>query len=113
MLFSMSKPVMAHSNAKDPCLNYANSAALQLWSRCLNEMIGIPSRLTAPKDEQKQRKKALEAALSKNGIKNYQGIRINSKGELFMIKNARVWTIWDENKKPCGQGATFDCWWKI
>ncbi len=104
---------MAHDNSSDPCLNYANSAALQLWNRRWDDMIGMPSRLTTPQEEQKQRKAALAQASKRHAIKNYQGIRINSQGELFIIKNARIWTLFDEKNHPCGQAATFDCWWKI
>ncbi len=112
-LFAMSHPVMAHDNKNDPCLNYANAAALQLWSRCWEEMIGMPSRLTAPETEQEQRKHALKQASKKHAIKNYQGIRMNSKGELFMIKHARIWTIWDEKDSIFGQAATFAVWQQI
>ena len=112
-LFVKRNPVMAHNTAKDPCLNYANSAALHLWKKSWSEMIGMPSRLTAPKEEQAQRNNALDLASKKHAIRDYQGIRVNSKGELFMIKNARIWTLWNEKEQACGQGATFDCWWKI
>ena len=113
ILFNIKNPVMAHDNAKDPCLNYANDAALKLWNMGWNEMIGMPSRLTTPKKEQEQRNKALSQATKTQAIKNYQGIRVNSKGELFIIKNARIWTILDEQGNIFGQGATFNCWWKI
>jgi len=112
-LFNIQNPVLAHDNAKDPCLNYANAAALLLWNKCWDEMIGMPSRLTAPKKEQEQRKKALTHVTEKHAIKNYEGIRVNSQGELFMIKNARLWTILDEANYVVGQAATFNCWWKI
>ena len=112
-LFTMPQPVMAHDNTNDPCLNYANASALQLWSRCWKEMIGMPSRLTAPETEQAQRNNALKQADKNHAIKNYQGIRIDSKGKLFMIKNARIWTIWDEQGSIFGQAATFNLWEKI
>ena len=112
-LFDFKNPVIAHDTRNDPCLNYANSAALMLWGKCWNEMIGMPSRLTAPKESQKERQEALYQASKANAIKNYQGIRVNSQGELFIIKNARIWTILDEANNIVGQAATFNCWWKI
>ncbi len=112
-LFLIGNPVMAHNNAEDPCLSYANSAALQLWSRRWEDMIGMPSRLTTPKEEQAERNNALKQATQTHAVENYEGIRINSQGELFIIKNARIWTVWDENKHICGQAATFNYWRKI
>ncbi len=112
-LFKTKNPVLAHDNGKDPCLNYANSAALLLWKKCWNEMIGMPSRLTTPNKEQEQRKKAFTKVTTQYAIKNYQGIRVNSQGELFIIKNARIWTILDEANNVVGQAATFNSWWKL
>ena len=112
-LFTSKNPILAHDNADDPALNYANAAALQLWDSQWDEMIGMPSRLTAPSQERRQRLVVLNNAKEQKGIKNYQGIRINRKGQLFMIKNARIWTIWNERGIACGQAATFDNWWKI
>ncbi len=112
-LFKMLNPVMAHDTKNDPCLSYANNAALKLWRRRWEEMIGMPSRLTAPESEQKKRDLALKQANQQHAIQNYQGIRVNSKGEHFMIDNARIWTLWNEDEKICGQAATFNCWWNI
>ena len=112
-LYTMQNPIISHNNAKDPCLNYANYAALQLWNRCWDEMIGMPSRLTAPKKEQIKRTNILKEATENNPIKNYKGIRINSKGELFMIENTQIWTISNNKGHTYGQAATFDHWWKI
>ena len=111
--YSMNQPIMAHDNTPDPCLIYANSLALDIWVLCWEEMIGMPSKLTAPKEEQAQRQHALHQATKKHAIQNYQGIRINSKGERFIIRNASIWTIWDEKNKIYGQAATFDSWYKI
>ncbi len=113
LLFNMSNPVMAHDAKDDPCLNYVNAKALELWHRSWNEMIGMPSKLTAPKKERQKRQNDLNKVNTENPIQNYQGIRINSKGELFCISNARIWTIFNEKGHPCGQAATFTNWWSI
>lgn len=113
ILFTMPNPVMAHDASTDPCLNYANAAALRLWGRCWDEMIGMPSRLTTPEEERAKRQNALLDVNREHAITNYQGIRINSKGEYFSIKNARIWTIWDENNLIYGQAASFNNWCRI
>ena len=112
-LFTFRNPVIAHNAASDPCLIYANSSALLLWSRQWHEMIGLPSRLTAPEEARQERQKTLEVASRTNSIKDYQGLRINSKGELFKIKNVRIWTVLDEKENIYGQAATFDDWHKL
>ena len=112
-IFTLESPVIAHDNRGDPCLIYANQTALQLWGRSWHEMIGMPSRLTAPESERKKRKDALNEATKQNALKDYQGIRINSKGELVIIKKARIWTLWNEERQSFGQAATFNNWWKI
>lgn len=113
LLFTLHKPVLVHDNSKDPYLIYANYAALQLWDRCWEQMIGMPSRLTTPKEEQIKREDALLKVSEQNAIKHYEGIRVNSKGEYFMIRNACIWTIWDEKNILYGQAATFDDWSQI
>ena len=112
-LFSFKNPVIAHNKAIDPCLTYANSTALLLWSRHWYDMIGLPSRLTAPEEKQKERKEILDLASKNNSIRSYQGIRINSKGELFAIKNVSIWTIRDNTNNIYGQAATFNEWEKL
>ncbi len=112
-VYNLKNPVMAHNNAPEPCLNYANSAALELWKMSWSEMIGMPSSITTPKNEQSERNNALSQATKNHAIENYQGIRVNSQGELFMISNVRIWSILDEEGHIFGQAATFNSWWKI
>ena len=109
-LFNWTKPVIAHDNQNDPLINYSNYLALQLWSRSWEEMIGLPSKLTAPIQERKNRSSTLRQVMKNNAIKGYEGIRINSKGQIFSIKDVYIWTVWDEESKPFGQAATFYKW---
>ena len=110
-LFVCGFPVLAHGTGGDPALTYANAAALQLWKRPWNEMVGMPSRLTAPEDQQGARQRALGAASQVDAISSYRGIRINSEGRRFHIENARIWTLWDQDDRACGQAASFSDWW--
>ncbi len=103
-------PILAHEISYDPFLTYANATALKLWRKNWVEMIGMPSRNTAPLDQQEKRQRALKNANQQHAIKNYQGIRINSKGERFRIQNARIWTIWNKKRLIIGQAATFTNW---
>ena len=112
-LFSSGFPVLAHGIGTDPLLVYANAAALQLWGRPWADMVGMPSRLTAPDDMRSKRQLALQVAQSQGTIRSYSGVRIDRDGRRFMIRNARIWTLWDEEQRSCGQAAYFSDWWWI
>ena len=109
-LFNANFPVLAHNRGEDPQLNYANSAALKLWDRSWDMMIGMPSKMTAPSDQRQSRSEALKNALNSHAIEGYGGIRVNSKGQIFSITNARIWTIWDDRNRAFGQAASFKEW---
>lgn len=110
-LFNSSMAVLAHNNAGDPALTYANATALRLWKRPWSEMVGMPSRLTAAQSERKERAASLKLALVRDAINTYSGIRVDRCGRQFMIHNARIWTLWDEEGRRCGQAAAFNSWW--
>ena len=112
-LFACGFPVLAHNCSPDPKLTYANAAALQLWDSSWGELIGMPSRLTAPETERVERTNALGQAQRLDAVQHYQGIRISRKGRRFMINNARIWTLWDQKQQACGQAACFSNWWWI
>ena len=110
-LFACGFPVLAHDGSPEPTLTYANAAALRLWDAPWNDLVGLPSRLTAPSAEQAERSLALSKAKRADAIQGYRGIRISRKGRRFMIQNARIWTLWDEQQHACGQAASFSDWW--
>ena len=110
-LFACGFPVLAHGTGQDPKLSYANAAALQLWETRWDELIGMPSRLTAPETERAERSSALGQAKRLDAVQNYRGIRISRKGRRFMINKARIWTLWDAEERIFGQAACFSDWW--
>ena len=112
-LFACGFPVLAHGTGKDPKLSYANAAALQLWETDWHELIGLPSRLTAPDSEQAERSSALGQAKRLDAVQSYRGLRISRKERRFMINNAKIWTLWDVEERVCGQAACFRDWWWI
>lgn len=110
-LFASGTVVLAHDGSSDPCLIYANAAALQLWERRWSEMIGMPSRLTAEPSERSDRARMLSEALQQHASEGYTGVRISSSGRRFQIHNARLWTLWGPGDQACGQAAAFNAWW--
>ena len=112
-LFNSSMAVLAHDNTSDPALTYANATALKLWQRTWTQMIGMPSRLTAAQSERRERAASLKQALAQDAINTYTGLRVDRFGRQFMIRNARIWTLWDEEGRRCGQAAAFSSWWWV
>lgn len=115
-LFQLDTVVMAHDGADPagdpgPRLIYANAAALRLWHRSWADQIGLPSRLTAEPQERAGRAQMLHTALEQHAIRGYCGVRIDSQGRRFQLRNARLWTLRDAAGQPCGQAAAFDDWW--
>ena len=109
-LFSSDMAVLAHDNSKDPRLIYANATALRLWERSWDTMIGMPSRYTAEEWAREQRASALQRAEKQDAFEGYSGVRVSRTGQRFMINNARIWTLWDDHGRPCGQAAAFSDW---
>ena len=112
-LFSSAIAVLAHDSSNDPRLIYANAKALRLWQRPWSEMIGMPSRYTAEEGAREERASALQEAQRQDAFEGYRGIRISGNGRRFMINNARIWTLWDEENRSCGQAAAFSNWYWI
>jgi hypothetical protein len=110
-LFAAATVVLAHDGADPtgdpgPRLIYANRAALQLWRRPWAELVGMPSRLTAEPTERAGRAQALASVQRQRAISNYTGVRIDSRGRRFQIRNARVWSLGPSG----GQAAAFRAW---
>jgi len=112
-LFAAVTLVLAHDEASDPRIIYANRAALMLWRRRWGEMVGMPSRLTAEPEEHQARAAALALAQRSEAIGGYGGIRIDSRGRRFRIEGARLWTLRDGQGGNCGQAAAFESWWWV
>jgi hypothetical protein len=117
-LFAADRVVLAHDGAPPeedpgPRLIYANRAALSLWCRTWEEMVGLPSRLTAEPAERGGRALALRQALRQEAIPDYQGVRIDRLGRRFQIRHARLWSLRDRQGVRRGQAASFSDWHRI
>ncbi len=109
-LFLVPFVVVSHGIEKDPIFKYGNKKALEVFEIDWEDLIKLPSRLSADPIHQDERAFFLNEVTNKGFIKNYSGIRISSKGKRFKIKDAIVWNVLDENENYIGQAATFDQW---
>ncbi|MEB3302976.1 MAG: MEKHLA domain-containing protein [Cyanobacteriota bacterium] len=110
-VFAADQAVLAHDGSTDPRLIYANAAAIRLWRRPWEEMIGLPSRLTAEPQERLARAEALAMAQQQEALAGYAGIRVDREGRRFRIEGAKVWTLRDPGGSARGQAACFASWW--
>lgn len=100
--------LVSHNGADDPILNYGNPFALNLWELSWEEFTQTPSRKTAELDLREKRQQMLAIAEKQGYFDNYRGIRISSSGKRFLIKNAIIWNVFDENNDKIGQAAYFN-----
>ena len=110
-LFVLDQVVLSHDGSEDPRFLYANRAALQLFSRNWEQMVGMPSRLSASANQRLSRREQLELARRQDKLENYSGVRVNSQGRRFQIRGARIWSLIDQERHYSGQAACFSQWW--
>lgn len=109
-LYHASVVVVSHGTQADPILNYGNALALELWEIEIPDLLRMPSRLTAEPMHRDERAMLLERTTRHGYVDDYRGIRISSTGRRFLIQQAIVWNVVNENAEMIGQAATFDSW---
>jgi hypothetical protein len=102
--------LLSHNTAPDPLFNYANAKGLELFEWDWQELLNLPSRLSAEPVNQAARDKLLAQVTAHGFINHYEGIRISKSGKRFLIRNAVVWNLADEHGLYRGQAACFSAW---
>ena len=88
-------------------LTYGNRFALDLWELDWETLVQTPSRLTAPEEDRAARA-VIMAAVERDGFtRSYTGRRVSRSGKFFLIENATVFTLKDEEGAGFGTGAFF------
>ncbi len=109
-LFHAPFAVASHDTSSEPLFNYANLKALELFELNWEELILLPSRFSAEPVNQAERERLLSKVTKKGYIDHYEGVRISTTGNRFMIKNAVVWNLNDDQGIYKGQAACFGEW---
>lgn len=102
--------------AQETVFTYANRAALTLFEGSWDDIVGMPSRLSADDSPEAQadRNRLLEAAAkggSEKGqgiVRNYSGWRRSLKGARFLIRDATLFNVSDLSGELWGQAVVFD-----
>lgn len=109
-LFNAAFVLLSHNTATEPLFNYANAKGLELFELNWQELINLPSRLSAEPVNQAERDRLLAQVTAKGFINDYQGVRISKTGKRFQIRNAIVWNLTDSAGIYQGQAACFSDW---
>lgn len=98
-------PIASHDNSDEPLFNYANKAALLLFKMTYEQMIGLPSKVSALPVNQEERSFLLKQVAEHGFIQHYQGKRVASDQSIFHIQDATVWNLMNLDQKFCGQAV--------
>jgi PAS domain-containing protein len=116
-LESWKYPVLCHSgtpsSGHDPVFTFVNDAACRLFLYDKMKFIGLKSKLSALAEDREGRSKMLMQAGENGYISNYAGVRVNSQGKRFKIKDALVWTLKDDSGMEIGQATVIPEWESI
>jgi hypothetical protein len=112
-LFEAPFCVVSHNTESDPIFNYGNQVALALFEMQWDDFTRLPSRLSAEKQIREEREKLLERVTQYGFIEDYKGVRVSSSGKRFLVEDAIVWNMIDENGVYCGQAAVLFKWSKL
>ena len=111
---SWSIPLLAHTgtpfSSHEPSFIYANQSALDLFAYTQDQLLGIPSRLSAEPVEREARDRMMKEAAEKGFVSDYEGIRITSDGRRFRIWDALIWNLQDPQGRMVGQAACLPRW---
>jgi PAS domain-containing protein len=103
-------PVLAHNTDPDPRFIYANKAAQAGFEYGWDEIVSLPSRLSAEPVDREDRQSLLDAVARRGFATGYSGLRIAKSGRGFWIEDGVVWQLIDDDGAVRAQAATFAKW---
>jgi len=101
--------LLAHDGGVQPRFVYANAAAQRCFEYSRDELIGMPSQLSAEPMHRAERESLLRAVARDGYTRGYCGVRVAKSGRRFAIDNAIVWNLIDVRGQRVGQAARFEC----
>ncbi|UIJ72643.1 MEKHLA domain-containing protein [Aurantimonas sp. HBX-1] len=105
--------VVAHNAEPDPRFVYANVTAQRVFGYSREELIALPSRLSA-KIENREERRCLLDAVSRNGsYVGYHGSRVKKSGDVSSMEDGVIWQLIDEHGYCYGQAAMFSKWTNV
>ena len=102
--------LLSHNTELDPIFTYGNQTALRLFELNWQELTTMPSRQSAEPMLQYDRSLFLKTVSEQGYIDNYKGVRISKSGKKFLLQNAIVWNLVDDQNIYHGQAAICYDW---
>jgi len=102
--------VLAHDTDADPRFIYANRTAQHCFEYGWDEIVSMPSRLSAEAPNRAERQRLLDAVSLNGYVSGYRGVRIARSGRRFWIEDGVVWQLIDAQGVHRGQAAMFAAW---
>ncbi len=99
--------ILAHNADADPRFIYANRQALASFKYSPEEILAVPSRLSASEIDRPERQRMLEIVLRDGIVHNYSGPRVDKFGNSFQIYDGVVWQLRNPDGEVWGQAALF------
>jgi hypothetical protein len=112
-LWTAAAGVVAHGTEDDPIFFYGNRRALALFELTAEQLLAMPSRLSAEPGEREERARLMARVARDGFIDDYAGVRISRGGRRFRIEQATVWNLVDAEGVLHGQAAAFPRWTRL
>src|SRR5688572_12953111 len=99
--------VLAHDTQSDPSFVYANLEAQRHFEGSWQELVGMPSRLSAEAPERAERAATLAQVAQHGYTRGYTGLRVTRTGRRFWIESGTIWNVRGPDGVTWGQAAAF------
>jgi len=99
--------VLAHDTQPDPAFVYANLEAQRHFEGSWQELVGMPSRLSAEAPERAERAATLAQVAQHGYTRDYSGLRVARTGRRFWIERGTIWNVQGPGGVAWGQAASF------
>lgn len=99
--------LLAHHAGADPHFIYANRHALYCFQYTPDEMLSLPSRLSAAEKDRPERERFLQRVIAVGIVYHYTGLRVDKYGNAFAIHDGILWQLKHPDGTVWGQAALF------
>jgi hypothetical protein len=100
--------LLAHNTHTDPLFIYGNLAAQRCFEYSWDELLQLPSRLSARPQQVEDRRQFLEQVSKQGFATGYRGLRVSKSARSFWINDGTVWQLVDQTGVLLGQAALFN-----
>jgi GNAT superfamily N-acetyltransferase len=105
--------LLSHDAGDDPHFTYGNATALALYEVTSGQLASLHSRESTEPAERAERAALLARVAEQGYVDDYHGVRISSSGRRFVVEDAVVWDVVDDNGERHGQAVLFERWTRL